>query len=445
MAYINPIAALVRRFTHTPPIAHSAFLERQAQFDVWDRYFTNTIYERTSEGGLRDEINGTLGGQAAADLAGLYNPVARVVGLYQSVFDGNFGDEIRIETRNARLTTPIAQIWTWSNLNQAKYLLQELAANLGTVGLRIVARGDSDPDKRRVYVKPEHPRIIHDVELDDRGNVQGIVLQYDRVTGIGEAQKIETIREEQTKETITLYRVDYERLIPLSTEPNDLGVVSYVLLQHEPSGHAFGRNAYYRVRAALDRLNSLLTHIDTQIHDHVNAVWVVAAAGDAPQEFDISGRKIVYINTRTATTQPSIEAMVANLSLSDAITRAEQQIRLIEADLPELKATGGQFLANQSGETVSELRTPAEDALRRARANYEDGLMRAQQIALSWGVLMDLWDVGTGTGTREAADRAYHGGFEDHQFNVRPLLRQPSVDAVAHAARDDTYHQGTCG
>jgi hypothetical protein len=79
-------------------------------------------------------------------------------------------------------------------------------------------------------------------------------------------------------------------------------------------------------------------------------------------------------------------------------------------------------LSGQSGETIAELRKPSSDLIATGRVNYEDGLIRAQMQALSVGILYDMWDLGTGMGSREAADRAYMGGFEDHKFNSRPLF-----------------------
>ena len=459
------ITAIGRMLGSGTPQTAWAWDERRAVYDANDLYYANRIYERTASGGQRDVINADLGNAAAADLSGLYNPIAQVVDLYLHVFSGAFGDEIQIEptggepstadapTATDPLTAAIARIWQWSNLTVEKQPLCRLAATHGCVGLRIVARDDADVGKRRVYLKPEHPRTIRDARLDDRGNVGAIQLEYDLTCGLAEDAEVITIREELTKLRIRTWQVDGARLIPFDlgtfsadgmpvdrlaayactpvTEPggftgadypNTLGVVPYVILRHEHTGDPWGRSAWYKARAPIDRLNSLICHTDIQVHRHVNGVLFVAASGPAPTEMVLSGNKVAYVDTRGATIPPFMQWMVADLDLAGALGQAQLQIGLIEDMLPELKATAGKFLSNQSGETIAALRKPAEDAVLLARSNYEDGLVRAQKIGVSWMILLELADLGTGSGTRDAADAAFQGGFEDHRFNTRPAL-----------------------
>lgn len=436
--------------------ARPALDDRIAAFDAFELYYHNQIYEALSAGGRREQVNATLGNAAAADLAGLYNPVAEVVDLYQHVFGGAFrraGDDpgedqptdIRAESGSAAMLDALDRVWAWSNLNVTKQQLCRLPALHGTAGLRIVAVNDPDPLRRRVYLKPEHPRVIRDVEVDARGNVQAAELQYDLTRGLGDAQEVVTVREVLTKTEIRTYRVhqggltayDVARGVdggPGARYENTLGVVPYVLLTHQDGGDAFGLNAFYRARAPIDRLNALLTHINTQIHDHVKVTWAIFASGPAPSSIDLGGRKVVYVDTSRGAQPPSMEPMVAPLNLGDAITQARLLIELIEDRLPELKAVVGRFLAGQSGETIAQLRAPAEQRLGLARAHYEDALVRASQIAASWGVLLGLWDLGTGTGTVEAAERAYQTGLEDFTLSRRPLLPPVTTTTSAQPA-----------
>jgi hypothetical protein len=456
----NWLSALGRMFRAGPPGLRTVYEDRASMYSLWDAYYHNTVYERLGDGGQRDYINDLLGNAAAADLAGLYNPVAEVCDLYQHVFGGAFRpsdakaeEDSETDIRavpgkgaNATALLPaLDAIWQWSNLNTSKQLLQRIAPTHGNVGLRIVAEDHPDPARRRVYLKPEHPRIIRDVETDARGNVTAIELEWDYTYGLGDDQEVVTIREVMTKAEIATYRVDVSgRLVaydlakrtdggPGASYPNRLGVVPYVLLAHQPSGELWGLNAFYRARPAIDRLNALITHINVQIHRTVRAKWFVAASGPAPVEFDLSDMTIAYTDTRGGTTPPVIEPMIAPLDIQSAIAEAQFLVSLIEDKLPELKAIGGRYLAGQSGETVAQLRLPAEYRLQLARPNYEDALVRAQQIALSWGILLDLWNLGTGMGSKDAADAAYRSGLEDHRFNERAFLPPVGAQAMPQA------------
>jgi hypothetical protein len=444
----NWLQALGRLMRGGPPQSGWVWNDRYAAYSLWDAYYSNRVYETFTQGGQRESINDSLGNASAADLAGLYNPVSQVVDLYLNVFAGAFGDEITVEPTGAAtpaLVEAVNQVWQWSNLTIEKQPLCRLAATHGSVGLRIVARDHEDAGRRRVYIKPEHPKTIRDVQLDDRGNVEAIQLEYDLAVGLAEDSKVITIREQLEPDRIQTWRTQGETLIrfdlmgfaaagmppgdigafdrrPNADYVNALGVVPYVLLRHEHTGETWGHNAFYKARSPIDRLNALMCHTDIEIHRHVRATWLLAAAGAAPERFTFDDLSIVYVDTRNATSNPMAQALVANLDLAGAANQAKLQIDLIEDMLPELKATAGKFLSGQSGETIAELRKPAEDKIGLARANYEDALTRAQQIATSWGIMLGLWDIGTGSGTREAAERAYREGFEDHRFNRRPLL-----------------------
>lgn len=445
----NWLTALGRMMRAGPNQTAWAWSDRYSSYLLWDAYYANQVYETLTNGGQRENINTQLGNASAADLAGMYNPVGQAVDLYLNVFNGAFGDEIRIEPTGSATTAlvdAVNQVWQWSNLTIEKQPLCRLAATHGAVGLRIVARDNDDPSRKRVYIKPEHPKTIRDVRLDDRGNVEAIQLEYDLTVGLAEDSQVLTIREQLEPDRIQTWRKDGESLKvfdlmgfaaagmpvhdigrfdngPTADYANALGVVPYVLLRHEHSGETWGRNAFYKARGPIDRLNALISHVDIQIHQHVRATWLLAAAGEPPARFTFDDLSLVYINTRNSTSNPMAQALVANLDLAGALNQAKLQIDLIEDMLPELKATAGKFISGQSGETIAELRKPAEEKIGLARVNYEDALMRADQIATSWGIMLGLWDVGTGTGDRAAAERAYREGYEDHRFNKRPLLQ----------------------
>ena len=443
----NWITSALRLLKRETPQTGWLWDERRLAYYANDARYDNTIYETIANGGQRDNINAGLGNGAAADIAGMYNPVRRVVDLYGHTLSGEFGTDILIEASNPKLKPALDQIWRWTNMQMFAQDVTQMGPLHGNCGLRIVARNHEDLAQRRVYLKAEHPSVITDIELDDRGNVEQVLLEYDVQHGeLGEKREVLTIRELLTKAQIQTWRVQNGGITPYclttmtdngpdSTYPNELGVVPYVLLSHSQRGEPWSVNAFNHETPAIDRYNALMVHVNIQVHQHVRVVWMLAASGAAPTRVDLSGLSMVYVNTTKDGPPPVMQPMVAPLSIAEATAQARAILENVEDGLPELKATGGKFLSNQSGETISQLRQPAEDKLRIARANYEDALVRAQQIALSWGVVLGLWDLGTGTGTADAANRAYTSGAEDHRFNRRPYLpeSQPANQPAAPA------------
>jgi hypothetical protein len=73
---------------------------------------------------------------------------------------------------------------------------------------------------------------------------------------------------------------------------------------------------------------------------------------------------------------------------------------------------------------------PAESVIERAKAQYEHALKRAMQIALSEGIRIGLWNIGTGTGTAQNAEKAYLDGLEDFEFAPRMPLPQTVYDKI---------------
>lgn len=423
---MNWLSALGRLARGMPPEAGSAWGDRVSVFNVWAGYVANTIYLPQSEGGQREAINATLGNGESADLVGAYNPCAQIVDAYLNIYGGRFGEEIQID--NTRLRPHIDQIWQWSMIERQRPLLCRIPATYGTMGLRIV------DDVDRIRIKPEHPSIIRSVEDDAYGNITGIELEYEETRGLGDDAKTLTIREVLTRETLETYRVDIAGgLHPFdvrtwrddrgAVQPNTLGVVPYVLVQHEYDGTIWGKNAFHRIRAPLDRVNALITHTDVLIFRHLNGVLLMAADGPAPTSIDLTGLKVAYLNTTGSTKPPFVEWLVAKLDLPAALAQVLAQIDLIQDSAPETRIMAGKYLSGQSGETVIQLRKAAEEAILLARSNAEHGLVTAQKIALSLGIIRGLWDLGTGTGSKEAADRAYQTGLEDHAFIARPAFR----------------------
>ncbi len=429
--------------------------ERRQYYDMLWGYYTNDVYFAQEDGGLREVINKSLGNAEVADLLGLYNPVQRVVDVYANVLRGPFGKEIKVdemvggvEVNEILLNgdSPVQKIWNWSKLDTKNSLLTKYAACFGSVGLRVVATPENKDRgiPARVRVVVEHPSRIKDIEFDLDGNVASVLLEYRRFEGpLGELREEHEIRELLTVDSFQAWRDEQEwdliRDRPGGPIPNELGVVPYVLLKHEDTGDDFGLPSVHSSLPILNAINALATHLQIQVHRHVRAKWLVIASGSKPETFDMSDLSIIYVQQNSEGSRPLIEPLISNLSIGEATQLMDFFASELNDRQPELKAVDGKFLAQQSGDSISQLREPAVQRLRLARQNYEAGLISAFRIGLAWGVLFDLWDLGLGKGNQEVALATLNSEDSNFMFNDRDVLPKTQNDLFLETSREDAH------
>jgi hypothetical protein len=424
--------------------------DRADQYKINAAFLSNTIYDAQADGGYREiilrEIFG-IGTESAPDsitrLLPYFNPVRSIVGAYQNIFRGSFGREIKVadtvddEPVNPALivngrNNPIRRLWRWSNLDTEKTALTELAANLGCVGMRIATDAEGTPDAK-VSLGIDHPGRIFDFNKNSEGHVTEVELRYIALAGPLGTDRVDVeVREIFTKD-------EFIREIDGSSDEsgggfrrvNELGVCPYVILRHGEVKREFGRWAYYGAEPLIHVFNWLLSNFGDSIYEHLWPTWFASAGGDKPQIFPVGKLNVAYVKTREGTPPPSLEALVARLDWGGAISFIQELRRSsLVNQCPELLLGLIDALSGQSGETIAKLQTPAEAAIEQAKANYEDALKRALKIGMSEGIRIGLWDLGTGVGSRDAADRAFKSGAEDFEFVDRPALPQTVFDKI---------------
>lgn len=432
-----------RRFGDSEPFTW-VWQDREDQFARNKSMLDNAFYLAGTDGGFLEEVLDEVFGLRGVDAEGIrigghYNPVRNIVDAYQNVFRGKWGQEIKpadtVDDKpvNPAIIDPLRSVWRWSNLDTQKQIMQEWAANLGTVGLRIVAKASDDRSQRRVSIQLDHPGTIVDFDEDDRGNVTAVLLRWKALAGdLGERRRDVEVEELITKD-------EYVRSIngKKTTTTNELGVCPYVILRHRDSGHEFGDWSYKGSENIIHQVNWLIGNQGESIVEHIWPTWFATAGGNGPEEFTLGRQKVSYVKTVPDTPPPSLAPLVAALDQSGTREFWLEIISTLMERQPELLISALKALSGQSGETIAKLLIPAEAKIEHAKANYEHALKRAMQIGLSEGVRLGLWDLGTGTGTAKAADRAYQQGKEEFEFSPRRPLPETVFDKLEEAKAQD--------
>lgn len=427
-------------------------LQTQA-YDVREQMLAGTVYAKY--GGYHNDILKALGkpcdyvnseGETVYQppITPYYNPVPAIVGCYANALGGRLGEELKLEQPNGdplddAVADAIARIWRWSNLDTKLEELTTLAANQGTAGIRIVAE---DGDSPRVYLQFDKPSRIKDAEEDTRGNLVNVLLTYQTYYSeqLGIDPQEYAVKELIGKDAHSVLVGNTQQLEPDQLE-NALGVCPYVLMRHtRRTDDFFGRHAYEGSENAIHGINWALSQLDEAAARAISETIFMTGAGDRPDSLQLGRFTAIYVKLAQGVPQPGLEHIVPQLAIGEMGESIARNVEFLWVRQPELILNSLKILSGTSGETMAHARFSVEAAVMRARRSYEDALIRAIQIGLSAGIMLGLWDLGTGTGTREAADRAYDDGQgpEAFRFADRPALpetpQQQLVKAQASVA-----------
>lgn len=419
--------------------------DRRVDYAMWESAYANTIYDLQANGGFREVvlkyhlgIDCTPASTDVPLLIGYYNPVKQIVDVYQNMLPGQYGVDISVAEKvdgkpvNPVLIDPqkdpLGLLWRQSNLDTTKQVLQRWGANLGTVGMRVVGRTADQPQDRRVTVQFDHPSRIVDYAVDDRGNATRVRLEYIQTIGFAkEARDVEVV-EEYDEESFSITYDDAQQLEP-EQRVNPLGFCPYVVYRFDDDGKGgFGRPCHDGTQVIIDAINWALTNQGESIYEHEWPQWFLTASGPAPVQVNMGKGKVWYVPTVAGGVPPSAEAIVPQIdyaSVSEFIDKRKAEVRERQ---PETALGSLETVSGLSGESYAKLLLSTEQKVMAARTNLQHALKRAAQMAFSYQILYGMTDFGTGTGSRESADRAFDAGKLDFEFAPAPVLPLTAAD-----------------
>lgn len=412
-------------------------LQRTEEQASWaDQY--NMLRAYTLNNGLYEVLSAILE-STSADIPKqrpLRNPAGRVVNFYAGkIWPGTLPDALPIITDNELIIEPIQQVWAWSNWNANKQVCARWFAMYGDMFLKVSTRTDATGAVVRVYHQNLEPQIVTSFDVDERRYLTYVRLDIPQ-TRRDDRGKIETYMrtERWTKEQHTVWEHD----LSSSAEYNQLGTplidvpltsygIDFIPIVWQPFidiGDERGVGAFTQALDKIDECNRQATRLHQMLYRHNKALWALKAGGmDAngrplppPRLGGSSDDETLELDDNDIVKLPGVSdlvPLVPPIDYAAALSVLNAQLDELEQDLPELAYFKLRSMGEISGRAARLLLGDAADRLSEARGNAEAALIRANQMALTVGQAVGLFDDGIG--------RFGAGAFE-HTFAERPLL-----------------------
>lgn len=375
----------------------------------------------------------------------IYNPAYRLgefwkAHLFGGLLDTEAGDEgaIPIITENEALREAIADLWKYSRWPVQKDILTVRGAILGDAAIQVV----DDVQRKRVYLSLLHPGIIEYVEKDPFGNVKkyglreeradprketGTVIYAERVSRSGDLVVYETFLNGspyawpdnvgRTGEAVAAWSEPY-------------GFIPLVVIQHNDVGLDWGWSELHPIRAKVQEADDLASMLSDQVRKTVDPIWLMKGMKKAT----LSMTGATATTTRpepgreelqaiwNVPTDGSAEAMVAKLDLENVLRHLDTILEEIERDVVELGSDIHTVSGDASGRALRVARQPVVAKVIQRRANYDAGLVAAQQMAVAIGGFRGQYQ-GFGLDS-------YAKGDLEHTITDRSVFEEDALDRI---------------
>jgi hypothetical protein len=335
-------------------------------------------------------------------------------------------------TDNAEIVEPINQVSRWSNFAGKKQLFLRNLALYGDLFLKVYV------DNTKVYYESIHPKYVTDFEADSRGFLQWIrvdvpvtelsTLEID-ASGVDKAQRSQmTYTEYWSKTYFAVWVHALGANAPLNTlgDPQDMGFtmelgidfVPFVHVKFKDTGKKYGKSCVEHAIDKIDEANREATRLTQMLFRYNKPLWgvlsnAVGADGSPlpPPKMEVGGAEdatftdnsIVYLPGKT-----DLKSLIPAIDYDAALKILDSMMDEIEKDLPELKYYSLQE-KDLSGKAIALLLGGAMDRNTEARGNFTQGMVRANQIALTMGRAIGLFPENIGM---------YRSGDYDHTIFV---------------------------
>lgn len=427
------------------------FSARKLRYSILWAMYENTAYDKIHTWSTSYKAQKGL----YQYIRNIYNPSYRLGEFWKAkllggVLDPEAGDgeetpsALPIITEDDKLRAAIAQVWRWSNWQIKKDVFGLWTPVLGD-GVLMIA---DDTEREKVYIKVQHPSRLADVEFDDFGNVKGYILEYKRDDPRRGRSGEVTYREVATRDGDNVHYVTYLDQSPYPWDENNgeewdvpYGFVPMVILQHNDVGLDFGWSELYPDLSKFREVDDQASKLNDQIRKLVEGAWLMAglskpgttpvvAGQEATEEKPQPGRtemKAIYTNNA----QAHADSLVAPIDITAVSNSIKDLITELERDYPELKIDMANATGDISGRALRINRAPATAKVLQRRPNYDNAMVRIQQMAVAIGGFRNYGEAFAGFSLE-----SFKSGQLDHSIGNRPVF---DVDPMDELEQEGTF------
>lgn len=396
-------------------------LSRPAQIDLMEEYYNNNnLYEST-------RILKYLLGVWEEDKKPLRTPVHRSVEFYVAKIC--VGDA-KVSAKSQQVTDAVNQILEWSNFNIVKPLQLRTMSKLGDLFRRVV----SDRVSGKVWHEIVETKEVTDYTEDARGFITSI--RIDTPIDVDGQQKIRT--EYWTANAALPYMAIWEHLMDENTPLDQLGDpifsaflsdfgIDFVPFTRSPFaniGKKWGASCVQHALVKIDEANRQATKLHQTLYRYGKPTWVVSAGYMNP---DGSPGKVGKVKSATDPNKKDIEvrdntilyldgvakidSLIPNIDYKAALEVLLSQEKELEKDMPELLYFSLPDKGiDPSGKALQTILGAAIDRAVQAQANYVEGTVRLNQMAITIGQFLGIISV---AGTFDGGELAHTMKFSD--------------------------------
>jgi len=328
----------------------------------------------------------------------IYSPAYRIGEFYKTHLWGgrlNLEDPTQgalpIIAENENILPAISSLWRATNMPVLKDVITLRGSIEGDVFLRV----SDDPSKGQVYMERVPAGHVVELSADSMGNVKGYAIEAARLY---EGREV-TYREEVSRNgEYVVYRT-FKDNEPYGWygQPEmwelPYGFVPMVHIQHNDVGLDFGWSEIHPMRTKVQEIDEQASLLSDYLRKYSDPVWFISGkrqsnvtiddGDDEGTDEDKPGRnRLRLISGFDKDTR--VQPLVTDMRVKDTLEHISHMQEELERDYPELQtdiwATGA-----TSGRALRIARQRVSSKAAQRRVNYDDGLVRAQMMALSIG------------------------------------------------------------